>query len=268
MASPRTAWRGAVQLALLNVPVTIGKAWAQGRETGLRDLCAVHKTPVDRTERCSKDADCDLSGGKIKGVEKSNGSWHAFNENEYVTIEDSTKSDTLTVLDVQPLSELPMHLSLGTYYLRRDKNVRASEAPFAILAAALGKTGFGLVVKWCSVTTQKLCVIHERDGIILLNPIPMANELREAGIEERAHEAVEVGDASLDMAVKLLTKKRGRKKFDHAAYQDDGLALRQAAVEKILDGKQPDEKGKTQPKSIPNAAEELLRQLKASMAEA
>jgi DNA end-binding protein Ku len=262
-------WSGTITIGLLNVPVTIGKAWADEREKGLRDFCATHKIPVTRNERCESCSGAP-EGGKVKGVEGAEGKLHFLNENEMAGIEDSTKSPTLNVLDVQPLDDLPMEYVIGTYYLRADKKVPGSDQPFAILCDALAKTGFALVSKWCNASKQKLVFIHEHNGILCLRHLPMANEIRLPGEQETRHQQIAVADSHVDMAVKLLKATKGRKKFNHAAYEDEGLNLRREAVELLLnsDGEDRPEQKNEQEKPAPDIMAALSASLDAVKAEA
>lgn len=242
MASPRSMWSGAISLGLLTVPCTIGKASSTERETSLLTLCEQHKVPIDRTERCGAgDSDCLLH--KVRGVEVGDGEYRVLDPHEYATIEDSTKSDLLTVEDVHPLFDLPMAYGTGTYYLRADKKVKGSEQPFAVLVQALVKTDYGLVVKWCRSARQILAVIHADpdDGKLLLTTIPFANEIREPGDQEYRHADVEVPEQMLDLAVSLLdqTAAESGETFQHDRYADEGLKLRSEAVDRILEGREP-----------------------------
>lgn len=248
MASPRSMWSGSITLGMLNVPVTIGKTWADEREPSLRDVCECHGLPIDRTERCSVTKEPPT--GKTKGVEKADGTWHKFGPNEVEAVEQATKSDTLAIEEVRALYELPIEYGTGTYYVRFAPPKKGSTAgldAFALLVKALGDNG--AVVKWCRSATQKLAVLHVNEhGHLLLTQIPMLNEWREPDRMESAHHSVEVDPKLLKMAQKLLASKTPKsEEFDWGAYRNEGIDLRSNMVEKILGGqkleqKQDDEK--------------------------
>ena len=262
-ASPKSMWAGSLRLGLLNVPITIGKAAQEQKEKGLVTVCADHKVPINRSERCGAGAkDCSLT--KSKAVQKADKSYHVFSPAEVSSIEDSTKSDTLDVLDVQPLNDLPMEFGMGTYYVRADKKVRGSEQAFSILALALAKTRMGMVAKLCRSASQKLVVLHASEGMILLTQIPMLAELRKPGDDERAHWKVEPPTAQIDLLVDLLNQTRNSSGFDWAAYEDEGYRLRTEAVDRVLAGDVSDEADE-QPVEETQQATDLMQTLMASI---
>lgn len=262
MAAIRSMWTGAIRLGLLNVPITVGKSWSEERERGLRDICADHKVPIDRSERCGAGHD-DCSMTKVKGVEASEGKWREFSPNEYAAIEEATKSDTLDILDAQPIGDLPVNFSTGTYYLRADKKAKGSELVFATLVLALAESGFGLVAKWCRSTRQQLVVIDAAEGILRLRTIPYESEVRAPGDEEKRHFSEDVDEAQVAMLVQLLTMTRSEGGFSYAEFSDDGLKLRQDAVQKVLDGEISEKDEKPEPKKAP--ANDLMALMQASI---
>ena len=238
MASPRTSWSGSIQCGLLNVPVTVGKASADSREKALQDVCAKHHAAIKRNERCSSDEKCDLSEGKRKAVylggDDPKEKFHVFDEAEISLIEEATKSDTLEVLDAQPLSKLPILFGVGTYYVRAKDP--ASEGAFAVLVDALEKSGYGLVSKMCNSAKQKLCVLHAHSGILFLTQIPMHADMRFPGDKEKAHQHKHAPEDQVNMLIELLDAVRNDDGFDFASYTDEGATLRSAAVERVMQG--------------------------------
>jgi non-homologous end joining protein Ku len=238
MASPRTVPNGklTIQLGLLHVNVSLGKAWADEREKGLRDVCADHTAFVNRNERCPVDDDCTLST-KVKGVELPDGKIRVLAEGEIEDIESATKSDLLAVEETRPLDELPLHLSTGCYYVRPNSDVPGSEAAFALLARTLNGTGMGLVVKWGTSSRERLCVIHAHENMVVLRTLPMGAEVREPGDKETSWESVKTDPKMVTMASKLVKSMRGKGEFKHEGYENEGLRLRSEAVERVLNGK-------------------------------
>lgn len=267
MASPRSMWSGTIRLGLIPIPVTIGKAWQDQRETGLRDLCSEHGVPVDRTERCSSSAKCNLPA-KVKGVQLPSGGWRKISEAEMVQIEADTKADTLDILDVQPVYDLPMEYGTGTYYIRFDQKAKGFDAgPFAHLQATLVKNDLGMVVKWCSSTRQRLAIIHGRDdGALLLTTIPYVNELREATGTELFHMQEAIDENVVKQMADLLGT-LSQPEFKHSAYADEGQKLRSAAVDKVLKGEGGEQKQDGGQEDGQKKVPDLMAQLQASIAE-
>ena len=264
--SPRSMWSGTISLGLLTIPVTIGKSWSDEREQNLRDLCAVHGVPVDRTERCSGDDKCGLTNGKQKGVQLDSGKWRKLNENEYAKIEESTKSETLEILDVQPVYETPIAYGTGTYYVRFDAKAKGhSPDAFAHLVATLEKGDKAAIVKWCKSARQKLAILHTTgDGILLLTTVPFASELREPGKMEKSHTEVAIVDEVVEQFDALMDAVASTE-FDHDFYSDEGLRLRSEAVEKILGGEKLQDKDEGKQQENGQKTPDLMQQLKDSI---
>jgi non-homologous end joining protein Ku len=262
VSSPRTMWSGVMQIGMVSAPVTVGRAWSDERETSLLTLCAEHHVPIDRTERCGAgEQNCSMT--KVRGVATQSGGYKALDADEFAAIEESTKDDSLTIYDVQPLTDLPMEFSTGTYYVRADTKAKGkTEEIFATFALALAGTGMGLVTKWCRSAKQRLCVISAYEGMLILRTLPMENELRLPGKMERAHFSAQVPDAQVQALTQLFALTRSEDGFVHEAYRDHGLEMRQAAVEKILDGEVPQKQQKA-PEKAP--ATDLMAMMQASI---
>jgi DNA end-binding protein Ku len=232
MASPRSFWTGSLRLGLMNIPVSLGKGSNTTREKALTTVCAVHGTPPDRSERC------DECGGppasKQKAVQLGDGTYRKFSENEIIAIESASENEALDVLDVQPVNQIPLHYAIGTYFVRPKD--RAATQAFKILFEALERNNLALITKLCTKSGQKLCVIHPVQGVLMLQQIPMWVDLREPGEAELAHEHVEADDKAIDMAVQLLEAVRNPDGFEWEGYSDEGLRLRQEAVDRVLEG--------------------------------
>jgi non-homologous end joining protein Ku len=244
MSSPRTVPNGtlSLQIGLVSIPVTLGKAVSVGRERSLMQVAVLpdgRVAKIDRSERVILNDGTEYKGAwqKSVAVQVDENDWRVLSENEVAAIENATKNQTLEVLDVQPLRYLPVIFSTDTFYVRHDKKSKAAPKAFAYMATALAKTGMGLVCKWGSSSRERLCVISVESGVMLLRVIPFLEDLRLAGDQERAHWKVEIADDDiyLERTIELLNETR-QKQFSYRDYRDEGLHLRQAAVDRILAG--------------------------------
>ena len=262
MSSPKSMWSGSISLGLLNLPVTIGKSWSDERAKELVTLCEDHEIPIDRTERCGKgEKDCTLN--KVRGVKTSEDTYKVLKPAEYEAIEAATKDDSLRIIDVQKISDLPLDYATGSYYIRHDTKAKGVTAKaLATLAMALYNSDLGIVVKWCKSARQQLAVIRtSQDGrTLLLTTLPFASEWREPGQAE-ALPSAEVDPAEVRMMRDLL-KAHGQQEFGYDKLTDVGFELRQQAIEKLLDGQKLDEK--PEPKEQ-NQAVDLMAAMKASI---
>jgi non-homologous end joining protein Ku len=243
MASPRTMHTTSIQLGLLNIACTVGKASSEERESAITTIAVdEHGQPaiIDRSERVAETGSTVYQ--KAKAVKMEDDSWRVISESEWDEIEKATKLPTLKVLDVQKLSKLPMMYSTGCYYLRFDTKAKQAPDAFAVLMAALTKTQTGLIVKWgANASRQKLAVISAEAGVLIMRVIPFLTEIRVASKQERAHFKAEFTEREVEKMTELLREIQNPKGFQYAEYADEGLKLRSAAVDKIIAGEKPDE---------------------------
>jgi non-homologous end joining protein Ku len=258
-------WSGSISLGMVSIPVTIGKSWSDEREKNLRDVCAIHHTFIDRTERCSTDAhlpekiatimgtrstneqkldhigrltECGLVGGKMKGVYvEATEKIRVLSENEYAKIEDASASDALEIVDYQPVYDLPLEFGTGTYYVRYNPPKPKSKIGLDVLATfaqALAEKDHAAVVWWKRSTNWKLCALHiAPTGELLLTQLPLHSELRQPGTAERAHIGIPTDKGAVAMFQQLLAQ-IGSDEFDLSRFENKALSLRQEAVEKIM----------------------------------
>lgn len=262
MASPRSMWSGTISLGLLNVPVTIGKSYADERVESLRDVCSCHGQPIDRTERCSVTS--QPPEGKAKGVQVGD-EWRVIKDAEWASIEAATKSDTLLIEDVQPVYEYPIEYGKGTYYVRADKKAKgAGLAAFATFVEALRDPDRGAFVMWCRSAKQDPSVLHvTSDGMLLLTVLPTRSEWREPGDQEKAHIGMQTDPKMVEMMGQLFDTVASNG-FVWGMHANKGVELRNAAVEKIVGGEQLQQK---EPKDNGQNVPDLMATLQASMQE-
>lgn len=261
MSSPRSSWSGTITLDLLTIPITLGKATKSIREQSLVTLCDCCNLPVDRSERCPTNQ--GPVPNKVKGVDLGDGKYKALNATEYAHIEDSTKDDRMEILDAQPTAQLPLAFGMGTYYVRAKKDDRAAAGNLAALVLGLSKTGYGLVTKWCKAAKQELAILHPYKGMLLMTVVPMVDGLVLPGDQERAHFKADVSDKIVERVADLLSEIRNSDGFAYGDYADDGLTMRQEAVDRVMNGKL-DEDGKQEQK-VPTPPPDMMDALMASI---
>jgi non-homologous end joining protein Ku len=258
-------WSGSIELGLLNIPVTVGKAWADERETSLTSVCdhEGHAYRITRNERCEECGGAPQN--KKTAVITGDDHFYVLDEGELIAIENSTKTLTLEIKDAQPLNTLPLIFATGTYYIRHDDKSKVQPKALNRLVTALGKTNYGLICQWGNSSSQKLCVIHAERGVLLLRVIPHLSEIRVPSKRERMHFSVPPNEAEVGKMVELLDAIRNQNGFDYGSYVDHGLELRQAAVERILRGEQTEAPDEPEPVEEPTDVMAALEMALAGM---
>lgn len=255
----RSSWTGTISLGVMAIPVTLGKATRDERESSIVQLCGCHHLPIDRKERCETSG--ELGPVKVRGVKLGDGTYQAIPETEWAEVEDATKDDALEIIDAQPLSELPMAFSTGTYFIRPKKDDRAAAKALAKLVAGLGKTRYGAVVKLSTAAKQELAVISCYQGYALLTLIPFFANFQAPGAPERAHMKVTVAERDVETVASMLHE-MATPEFKWESFENNGLKLRQQLADRYL-AEEPTEAPDHD--EAPDVAPDLMAQLLASV---
>ena len=198
----RGLWKGAISFGLVNVPVELHTAQKRASKgaTGL-DLTMLDKR--------------DLAPVGYKRVNKSTGKevpWNAvvkgyeYKDDKYVVLSDEdfrrANPEAAKTVDIQAFVELgsiaPQHFDTP-YYLVPDKR---GEKAYALLRETLEKAGRAGIASVVIRTRQYLAALVAQDGLLVLNTLRYADELKDPA-ELKIPEA-RVTAKELDMAMRLV----------------------------------------------------------------
>ena len=198
----RGLWKGAISFGLVNVPVELHSAQKRASKgaTGL-DLTMLDKR--------------DLAPVGYKRVNKSTGKevpWNAvvkgyeYKDDKYVVLSDEdfrrANPEAAKTVDIQAFVELgsiaPQHFDTP-YYLVPDKR---GEKAYALLRETLEKAGRAGIASVVIRTKQYLAALVAQDGLLVLNTLRYADELKDPA-ELKIPEA-RVTAKELDMAMRLV----------------------------------------------------------------
>lgn len=198
----RGLWKGAISFGLVNVPVELHSAQKRASKgaTGL-DLTMLDKR--------------DLAPVGYKRVNKSTGKevpWNAvvkgyeYKDDKYVVLSDEdfrrANPEAAKTVDIQAFVELgsiaPQHFDTP-YYLVPDKR---GEKAYALLRETLEKAGRAGIASVVIRTRQYLAALVAQDGLLVLNTLRYADELKDPA-ELKIPEA-RVTAKELDMAMRLV----------------------------------------------------------------
>jgi len=198
----RGLWKGAISFGLVNVPVELHSAQKRASKgaTGL-DLTMLDKR--------------DLAPVGYKRVNKSTGKevpWddvvkgYEYKDDKYVVLSDEdfrrANPEAAKTVDIQAFVELgsiaPQHFDTP-YYLVPDKR---GEKAYALLRETLEKAGRAGIASVVIRTKQYLAALVAQDGLLVLNTLRYADELKDPA-ELKIPEA-RVTAKELDMAMRLV----------------------------------------------------------------
>jgi DNA end-binding protein Ku len=138
----------------------------------------------------------------------------------YLTEEDFKAAEeegyrAIEVLDFVPLDEIDPIAFQRTYYLGP---AGGAEKVYALLVKAMSASGLAAVARYVFHDRQQLGVLRIRDGVITLESMYFADEIRSTdGILPETR--VRVDAKELEMAATLI--ERFTTSFDHAKYEDE-----------------------------------------------
>jgi DNA end-binding protein Ku len=210
---PRAIWSGSIAFGLVNAPV---KMYAAIDEHNL-DLHLVHEkdgSPIGYEKICKKEDKPVPADEIVKAYEVSE------NEYVYLTDEDFKAAEeesyrTIEILAFVPREEIDPIVFKRTYYLGPADG---AEKVYALLVKAMEASELAAVARYVFHDRQQLGTLRIRDGVITLENMYFADEIRPTkGIAPARMPRVDKQE--LDMAETLI--ERFTSSFDHDQYEDE-----------------------------------------------
>ena len=207
----RALWSGSISFGLVNVPVQLFSAV---KEHKLR-FHYVHKnddSPIGYQKICKAEDKPVPDKEIVKAFE--------FEKGEYLYMEDedfeAARAEgykTIDITDFVPYEEIdPIYFS-KTYYVGPQEG---SEKVYALLVRAMEDCGLAGIAKFVMRDRQNLGCLRIRDGVITLEQMYFADEIRPA--DELKPARGRVSKEELAMAAKLIESFGG--KFEPEKYED------------------------------------------------
>jgi DNA end-binding protein Ku len=250
--APRAIWTGSIAFGLVNVPVRMYSAVEEhtlhfnyvhapdGSRIGYEKICKAEDKPVPDDEI-------------VKAFEYEKGEW------VYMTDEDfeAAAAENHKTIDIRafvPFEDIDPIYFERTYYLGPEAN---GERVYALLSRAMDDSGLAGVAKWVMRDRQNLGLLRVRDGVIVLERMHFADEIRST-------EGIGPGDAELDqkeleMAAQLIAQYSGE--FKPEEYRD---TYRDALCE-IIKAKRRGEEVRVEAEPEAEAPTDLMAALRASV---
>jgi DNA end-binding protein Ku len=252
---PRAIWSGAITFGLVNVPVRMYSAieehklhfhWVHEKDEspiGYQKVCKLEDKPVSDDE-------------VVKAFE--------FEPGEYVFMEDEDFEaarvegyKTIDITDFVPYEQIDPIYFARTYYLGPQEG---GEKVYALLVRAMDESGLAGVAKFVMRDRQNLGCLRVRDGLITLEQMYFADEVRP--LDEVKPSAARVSKEELTMAEQLIDNFAGD--FKPEKYKD---TYRDALCE-VIEAKRRGKQVHHAPEVEEEAPPDLLEALRASIAAA
>jgi DNA end-binding protein Ku len=249
---PRPLWSGSISFGLVNVPVRLYSAVREhklrfhfvhepdGSPIGFQKVCKAEDRPVPDDEI-------------VKAYE------HAKGEYVYLTDEDFAAAEveghrTIEITDFVPYAQIDPTFFSKTYLVGPAEG---AEKVYALLVRGMEQTELAGIAKFVMRDRQYLGALRVRDGVITLEQLYFADEIRP--IDELRPKGVRVDKRELEMATQLIDSFTGDWKPEQ--YED---TYRDALLE-VIKAKRKGEPVHRAPEPTEEEAPDLMDALRASL---
>jgi DNA end-binding protein Ku len=209
---PRAIWSGSISFGLVNAPV---RMYSAIHEHDL-ELHLVHEKDGSRigyAKICKKEGKEVPSDEIVKAYELDDGKLvHLTDEDFQAAGEDGYR--TIEVVGFVPYEEIDPIVFQRTYYLGPDKG---GEKVYLLVVRAMERSGLSAIARYVFHDRQQLGCLRIRDGVITLENMYYADEIRPTG--GIAPKRLKVDKRELELAEALID--RFTMHFDHGKYEDE-----------------------------------------------
>lgn len=222
---PRVLWKGAISFGLVHIPVGLYSA----EKRNSFDLTMLDRRTMKPVgfKRYNKETGEDVSWDDIvKGYEYEKDQYVVLTEEDFKRA-NVEATQTVEILNFVDGARIPPIYFETPYYLAPDKR---GHKGYALLRETLRKTGTVGIANVVIRTRQYVAALMPMDGVIIMNTLRYANEIRSAeefDVPSTDLKAVGVSPREIEMAMKLVEGMREDWQPDRYrdTYHEDLLAL-------------------------------------------
>jgi DNA end-binding protein Ku len=252
---PRPIATATISFGLVSVPVQLYSASESSATVSFNML---HKTCGSRLKQqyiCSKEGVTVEKDDVAKGYEFAKGQYVQFTPEEVKAL-DEKATNSIDIAEFVPLSAVDRIYLEKVYYLGPDKG---GDRAYRLLGEALKTTGRAAVGQYSARGKQYLVLVRPLDGVLVMEQLHYAAELRPAG--EVPHPDTPVKEAELALA-KQLIEQSSTDEFRPESYHDTVRERVLEAIQRKVEGQEiTAEEAPAETKII-----DLMDALKASLA--
>jgi DNA end-binding protein Ku len=216
----RSMWKGSISFGLVNIPVSLYKA-TEDHKTSFRSLHEQCKHPIQYKKWCP------VCNREVEHTEIIRG--YEYAPGNYIIITDDDINElplpTLRTIEILHFTDKE---SIDPIYYEKAYYLGPGEyggKPYKLLSQAMDQTGKVAIAKVAFRTSEHLTVIRLHKNCLVMNIIHYPAEIRAVegvpGIEEVA--GIEVGEAEIDMAAKLIEEISGDFRDDYKSNYEEAL---------------------------------------------
>ncbi|HET6665977.1 MAG TPA: Ku protein, partial [Intrasporangium sp.] len=224
----RAIWKGAVSFGLVNVPVRLFSA-TENHDVQFRQVHEKDGGRIKYQRVCSIDGEEVPYSDIAKGYETADGQMVVLSDQDMKTLP-SRSSKEISIEKFVPADQIDPLLFDRSYYLEPDKT---GLKPYVLLRDALEKADRMAVVTVSIRTRMTLAVLRVREGVIVLQTLLWADEVRQPEFEFLS-EDTQATDKELAMAASLVDSLAGD--YEPDEFEDDYSEAVEALVASKIEG--------------------------------
>jgi DNA end-binding protein Ku len=194
---PRSIWSGSITFGLVNVPVRLYSA-VQEHKLRFHFVHEKDSSPIGYQKICKKEDKPVPDDEIVKAFE--------FTKGEYVFMEDEDFAaarvegyKAIDIVDFVPYEDIDPIFFAHTYYVGPD---RGADKTYALLVKAMESSELAGIAKFVMRDRQNLGALRVRDGVITLEQLHYADEIRP--VDELKPSRARVSQEELQMAERLI----------------------------------------------------------------
>jgi DNA end-binding protein Ku len=194
---PRSIWSGSISFGLVNVPVRLYSA-VQEHKLRFHFVHEKDSSPIGYEKICKKEGKPVADDEIVKAFE--------FEKGEYVFMDDkdfeAAKVEgykAIDIVDFVPYEDIDPIYFAHTYYVGPD---RGAEKTYSLLVKAMEGSELAGIAKFVMRDRQNLGALRVRDGVITLEQLRYADEIRD--VAEIKASRTRVSSEELKMAERLV----------------------------------------------------------------
>ncbi len=246
-----------ISFGLVSVPVNLYSTSESKANISFNMLHKKCGTRLKQQYICPKDNEIVTRDQTVKGYEISKDHYVVLTPEELKALEEKA-TETIDINEFVPLAKVDREFVEKTYYLGPDKG---GDRAYRLLAAALDETGRAALGQYAARGQQHLVLLRPLNGVIVMEQLHYADELRPTTEVEVPEGAVKPAELSL---AKQLIEQSASDDFVPEKYKDTVRERQLEAIEAKVQGQQITEEA---PAERGGKIIDLMEALKQSLSE-
>ncbi|MGH7629568.1 MAG: Ku protein [Gemmatimonadales bacterium] len=245
-----------ISFGLVSVPVDL---YSSSESSASVSFNMLHKSCGTRLKQqyvCPKDDVVVERDDTAKGYEFAKGQYVMFSPEELKAL-DEKATNTIDISEFVPLAEVDRIYVDKTYYLGPDKG---GERAYRLLVEALKETGRAALGQYSARGRQYLVLVRPMDGLLAMEQLHYADEIRSAADVPRPEVAVKPAELTL---ARQLIEQTATDEFHPERYHDTVRERVLEAIQAKVEGQEITAEPQEAP---PTKIIDLMEALKASLA--